>query len=59
MTIWCSIPPATAPAPRSCSCRPTGLKVKATERYFLDGNVLQNHHGGFVLIDGVLYGGHG
>jgi len=34
-------------------------KVKATERYFLGGNVLQNHHGGFVLIDGVLYGGHG
>jgi outer membrane protein assembly factor BamB len=34
-------------------------KVKATERYFLNGNVLQNHHGGFVLIDGVLYGGHG
>jgi len=34
-------------------------KVKATERYFLDGNTLQNHHGGFVLIDGVLYGGHG
>jgi outer membrane protein assembly factor BamB len=34
-------------------------KVKATERYFLDGNTLQNHHGGFVLIDGVLYAGHG
>jgi len=34
-------------------------KVKATERYFLNGNILQNHHGGFVLIDGVLYGGHG
>lgn len=34
-------------------------RVKATEKYFLDGNTLQNHHGGFVLIDGVLYGGHG
>lgn len=34
-------------------------KVKATERYFLNGNILQNHHGGFVLLDGVLYGGHG
>ncbi len=34
-------------------------KVKATEKYFLDGNTFQNHHGGFVLIDGVVYGGHG
>jgi len=34
-------------------------KVKAVEKYFLDGNTLQNHHGGFVLLDGVLYGGHG
>ena len=34
-------------------------RVNATEKYFLDGNTLQNHHGGFVLIDGVLYGGHG
>jgi len=34
-------------------------KVKAVEKYFLNGNTLQNHHGGFVLIDGVLYGGHG
>jgi outer membrane protein assembly factor BamB len=34
-------------------------KVKAVEKYFLNGNTLQNHHGGFVLLDGVLYGGHG
>jgi len=34
-------------------------RVNATEKYFLDGNTLQNHHGGFVLINGVLYGGHG
>src|SRR6185295_8093249 len=34
-------------------------RVNATEKYFLAGSVLQNHHGGFVLIDGVLYGGHG
>jgi len=34
-------------------------RVNATEKYFLDGGTLQNHHGGFVLIDGVLYGGHG
>jgi outer membrane protein assembly factor BamB len=33
--------------------------VTATEKYFLSANVLQNHHGGFVLIDGVVYGGNG
>jgi outer membrane protein assembly factor BamB len=34
-------------------------RVKATEKYFLEARTLQNHHGGFVLIDGVVYGGHG
>ena len=33
--------------------------VTATEKYFLQASVLQNHHGGFVLIDGVIYGGNG
>jgi outer membrane protein assembly factor BamB len=40
-----------APAP--------GGKVTATEVYFLDGKTFQNHHGGFVLVDGHIYGGHG
>jgi outer membrane protein assembly factor BamB len=34
-------------------------RVAATERYFHPGGVLQNHHGGFVLINGYLYGGNG
>ena len=34
-------------------------RINATQKYFLDGGTLQNHHGGFVLIDGVVYGGHG
>ena len=34
-------------------------RVTATERYFHEGNVLQNHHGGFVLIDGYVFGGNG
>ena len=34
-------------------------RVNATEKYFLDAGTLQNHHGGFVLIDGVVYGGNG
>lgn len=34
-------------------------RVNATEKYFLNGGTLQNHHGGFVLINGVVYGGHG
>jgi outer membrane protein assembly factor BamB len=36
-----------------------GGRVKATEKYTLDGNVFQNHHGGFVLIGDYIYGGHG
>lgn len=33
--------------------------VKATEVYRLSGNQFQNHHGGCVLIDDHVYGGHG
>jgi outer membrane protein assembly factor BamB len=33
--------------------------VRAEEQYFLDDNTLQNHHGGLILLDGFLYGGHG
>lgn len=35
-----------------------GDGVKAKEEYFLDGNKLQNHHGGMVLKDGYIYCGH-
>ena len=34
-------------------------RVQAKARYFLGPGTLANHHGGFVLIDGYLYGGHG
>lgn len=34
-------------------------KWSATEKYFLNSRVFQNHHGGFVLHDGHIYGGHG
>ena len=33
--------------------------VKADEVYFLDAMTFVNHHGGMVLVDGYLYGGHG
>jgi outer membrane protein assembly factor BamB len=33
--------------------------VTATEVYRLRGNRFQNHHGGFILIDGHVFGGHG
>jgi outer membrane protein assembly factor BamB len=33
--------------------------VKPQEQYFLPGGKLQNHHGGMILIDGCVYGGHG
>ena len=35
-----------------------GDGVKATEVYFLKADVLQNHHGGMVLVDGYIYCGH-
>ena len=35
-----------------------GDGVKATEVYFLKPDVLQNHHGGMVLVDGYIYCGH-
>lgn len=34
-------------------------KVSAEEIYFLKAKTLQNHHGGLVLVDGHVYGGHG
>jgi outer membrane protein assembly factor BamB len=34
-------------------------KVTAAEVYFLDGRTFQNHHGGFVLVDGYIYAGQG
>ena len=36
-----------------------GDGIKATESYFIEPGTLQNHHGGMVLVDGFLYGGHG
>jgi outer membrane protein assembly factor BamB len=36
-----------------------GTGVKVTEVYRLKGNRFQNHHGGCVLIDDHVYGGHG
>lgn len=34
-------------------------RVTVVERQYFAAGQLQNHHGGFVLIDGVVYGGHG
>lgn len=36
-----------------------GDGVKAREIYFLEAKVLQNHHGGLVLVGNYVYGGHG
>jgi outer membrane protein assembly factor BamB len=36
-----------------------GDGVEAKEVYFLPARTLQNHHGGLVLINGHIYGGHG
>jgi outer membrane protein assembly factor BamB len=37
--------------------RESGGAVKATEVYF--SNVMQNHHGGMIVVDGCLYGANG
>jgi outer membrane protein assembly factor BamB len=36
-----------------------GEKVLASEEYFIEPNVFQNHHGGMVLEGDYVYGGHG
>ncbi len=36
-----------------------GDGVEASEVYFLDPKVFQNHHGGFVLVGDHIYAGHG
>jgi outer membrane protein assembly factor BamB len=35
-----------------------GSGVKAEQQYFLEGNKLQNHHGGMILKDGFVFCGH-
>ena len=35
-----------------------GNQINAEEVYFLNSKVLQNHHGGMLLIDGHIYCGH-
>ena len=37
----------------------SGSGVKAEEVYFLNGNTLQNHHGGLILVGNYIFGGHG
>lgn len=32
--------------------------IVAEEKYFLEGNVFNNHHGGMVLLDGHVFAGH-
>jgi outer membrane protein assembly factor BamB len=34
-------------------------RVRATEKYFLEGRTFQNHHGGMILIGDHVYAGHG
>jgi outer membrane protein assembly factor BamB len=38
---------------------PDGDGVKASEVYFREGSVIQNHHGGLILLDGHIYTGTG
>ena len=35
-----------------------GDGVVAEEKYFLEANVFNNHHGGMILLDGHIYAGH-
>lgn len=36
-----------------------GDKLEAEEEYFLEGNKLQNHHGGMIRLGDYIYMGHG
>lgn len=36
-----------------------GSGVKAEQQYFLEGNKLQNHHGGLIHVGDYVFGGHG
>jgi outer membrane protein assembly factor BamB len=36
-----------------------GKGVKADEQYFLEAKVMQNHHGGMILLGDYIYCGHG
>ncbi|MGV2341670.1 MAG UNVERIFIED_CONTAM: hypothetical protein LVR18_49460 [Planctomycetaceae bacterium] len=35
-----------------------GDKIVAEEKYFLEGQVFNNHHGGMILHEGHIYAGH-
>ena len=35
-----------------------GDSIVAEEKYFLEGNLFNNHHGGMILLDGHVYAGH-
>jgi prepilin-type processing-associated H-X9-DG protein len=38
---------------------PKGGTIEVKEVYFLNGNKLQNHHGGMIMLGDYIYGGHG
>ena len=40
-------------------CLKMSADGEASEAYSMDGNQLQNHHGGMVLVGDYVYGGHG
>lgn len=55
--VFCSTGYDTGSALLKLSAR--GGDVRADEQYFLNGRTFQNHHGGFVVVDNHVYGGHG
>lgn len=54
--VFCSTGYGTGAALVKLSAEGDG--VKAEEQYFLNGNQLQNHHGGMLLIGDYVYCGH-
>jgi outer membrane protein assembly factor BamB len=36
----------------------SGDAIEVVEKYFLEGNVFNNHHGGMILLNGHIYAGH-
>lgn len=57
--VFCTTSYETGSALLELKPTDNGKGIKATEVYFLGPTQFENHHGGVILLDGYIYGGHG
>jgi outer membrane protein assembly factor BamB len=57
--VFCTTAYDTGSALLEITSAPDGRSQTARELYFLGPTEFENHHGGVVLVDGYIYGGHG